>query len=310
MTYAALETRGLTKAFNGCKAVDSLDLKVPEGSVFGFLGPNGAGKTTTIKMITGLSNPSAGEVKICGKTVKFGSSKNRTDIGYLPDVPSYYNWMSAKEFLRFSGGIFSIDKDTLNKRIYELLELVGLKDVKKKIRGFSRGMKQRLGIAQALINAPKLLLLDEPTSALDPIGRKDVLDIISKLSGKTTVFFSTHILTDAERVCDNVAILNKGKLVVEDSMENLRHRYSERRIIIEIEDEAGEGLFIDTLKQNKWVVNAAKGENGEINVVVRDLGKAEKDIPGILYEKGIRLKKFLLQEPSLEDIFLKAVSGE
>lgn len=304
----AVETKGLVKKFNEHTAVDNLHLRVPEGSIYGFLGPNGAGKTTTIKMLTGLSKPTAGEMKICGKDVKFGSIKNRIDIGFLPDVPFFYNWMNAREFLKLSGDIFGIDSKTLKERTQNLLELVGLSDVNKKIGSYSRGMKQRLGIAQALINEPKVVFLDEPTSALDPIGRKEVMDIIEKLSGKATVFFSTHILSDVERVCDRVVIINKGKVMIEDDMEHLRHSYSSRGIVLEADTKGRGQELIDTLKSQDWVKEIPGSENGGIIVYVKDMKKAQLEIPAILSQKGFGLKKFAILEPTLEDIFLKVVN--
>lgn len=304
----SLEIKNLTKEFSGIKAVDSLNLKVPEGSIYGFLGPNGAGKTTTIKMITGLSKPTSGEIKICGKEVSFGSLKNRDCIGYLPDVPNFYNWMNPVEFLEFTGGLFSIDKKVLKSRIHDLLELVGLSGVKKKIGGFSRGMKQRLGIAQALINNSKLVFLDEPTSALDPIGRKEVMDIIQKLSGKVTVFFSTHILSDIERVCDRVIILDKGKVQIEDTIDQLRHKFTLQSVLLEVEKGDNRAEFNQLLKSQMWVENLESMENGEIRIKVKDMKQAQQAIPKILHERNMALRKFEILEPSLEDIFLKVVN--
>ena len=192
---------------------------MPAGSVFGFLGPNGAGKTTTLRILGGLARPTAGSAAVLGHDVASAGNAVRTQIGFLPDVPGFYKWMTAAEFLRFAGGLFSIDDATLRARVAALLDLAGLASVDARIGTFSRGMKQRLGVAQALINAPRLLLLDEPTSALDPIGRKEVLDMIAALAGRTTVFFSTHILADVERVCDTVAVLDRGRVVAQDSID-------------------------------------------------------------------------------------------
>lgn len=307
MTYA-LETIGLTKVFNGYRAVDGLNLKVPEGSIYGFLGPNGAGKTTTLKMLTGLSRPTSGTIRVFGREMKFGNLNSMEEFGFLPDVPNYYDWMTPRQFLTFSGELFSVKPEVLQERIDRLLELVGLADVKKKIGGFSRGMKQRLGIAQALINQPKIVFLDEPTSALDPIGRKEVMDIIAQLAGKVTVFFSTHILSDVERVCDRVIILDKGKRVLEDAMENLHIRYSQR--ILSIETEAGKikETLMQALKECSWVEAIEAGPNGEVKVKVREMKEALRLIPKLLGEKGLPLKKFSVLEPTLEDIFMKVVA--
>lgn len=304
---AAIETFNLGKSFKNFKAVDGLSLNVPEGSIYGFLGPNGAGKTTTIKMLTGLSKPTQGDIRICGREVNFGSLKNRKDIGFLPDVPNFYDWMTPAEFLTFTGELFSIDHKVLRERIDSLLDLVGLSGVKKKIGGFSRGMKQRLGIAQSLINQPKVVFMDEPTSALDPIGRKEVMDIMVKLSGKITVFFSSHILSDIERVCDRVVILDNGRMVLEDSIEQLRHKYAKR--IIAVETDAGEkklGLM-EAVRVRKWVEKLQNMENGEFRIYVSDMMKAQHEIPEIISQTGTALKKFTVIEPTLEDIFMKVV---
>lgn len=307
---AAIETRNLTKTFKGIEAVTNLCLSVPEGSIYGFLGPNGAGKTTTIKMLTGLIKPTSGEIKIFGKEICFGSKQNNSEIGFLPDVPEFYNWMNAKEFLTLSGELFSVDKRILAKRIEELLELVGLMDVKKRIGGYSRGMKQRLGIAQALINNPKVVFLDEPTSALDPIGRKEVMDIMKKLSGKVTVFFSTHILADVERVCDRVIILDHGKAVLEDSMEELRHKHSMREISVETETGEKKKQIMEEIQKKDWALKVINLENGDFNITTRSMGKAQMEIPGIFHKHGAALKKLIILEPSLEDIFMKVVENK
>ncbi|MCX8131918.1 MAG: ABC transporter ATP-binding protein [Clostridia bacterium] len=306
----AIETYKLTKVFSGYKAVNELDLKVPMGSIYGFLGPNGAGKTTTIKMLTGLSKPESGKIKICGREVSFGSVKNREEIGYLPDVPSFYNWMYPEEFLIFSGELLGMDRRVIKNKIEELLELVGLSDVKKKIGGFSRGMKQRLGIAQALISNPKVVFLDEPTSALDPIGRKEVMDIIQKLSGKVTVFFSTHILSDIERVCDRVIILDKGKAIIEDTLDNLRREYSMRLIALEVENATDIEKTIGIVKEQKYISSIKVNEENEIRLSVADMREAQLKIPGILSGYNIPLKKFCIIEPSLEEIFIKVVNRQ
>ncbi len=303
----AIETSGLTKQFGSAKAVDGLDLRVPEGSIYGFLGPNGAGKTTTIKMLTGLSAPTSGSMRICGRDVTFGSIKNRSDIGYLPDVPYFYGWMSARECLGFSADMFGLNKAVLGNRISELLQLVGLEDNKKRIKGYSRGMKQRLGIAQALISEPKVLFLDEPTSALDPIGRKEIMEVIRKLTGKITVFFSTHILSDVERVCDRVVILDKGKVVSEDSINNLREQYTVNGFLLKVPEDRTNEIFT-ILKNTGWVKKIEKTEDGDLKAYVKTIEKAEAEIPVILASKGIPLNKFTILEPSLEDIFMKVVN--
>ncbi|MCL2422581.1 MAG: ABC transporter ATP-binding protein, partial [Micrococcales bacterium] len=214
MTEPAIEVQGLVKTFGKgaqtTRALDGLDLRVEPGSVFGFLGPNGAGKTTTLRILLGLAQATAGSARICGHDV--GSPAVRRVTGFLPDVPGFASWMTARQVLELHASVFALSGDAARRRVDSLLDLAGLADVTAKVGGYSRGMRQRLGVAQALVNAPDVLLLDEPTSALDPLGRRTVLDLVARLRGRTTVFFSTHILGDAERVCDTVAIVDAGRV--------------------------------------------------------------------------------------------------
>jgi ABC-2 type transport system ATP-binding protein len=193
---SAIRTTDLRKAYGQVRALDGLTLNVEPGAIYGFLGPNGAGKTTTLRLLTGLAKPDSGEAWVGGVNIKDHQHLPRL-IGYLPEEPSFYNWMTPSEYLNFVGRVFDLPSNQLKNRVTELLENVGLATVKnRRIGGFSRGMRQRLGLAQALLNQPDVLLLDEPVSALDPAGRKEVLGLIQNLQGKCTVFMSTHILAD------------------------------------------------------------------------------------------------------------------
>src|SRR3954464_2063507 len=232
----AIELHALTKSFGPTVALDHIDLVVQPGVVFGFLGRNGAGKTTALRILSGLAQPTAGTARVLGHDVTAATDVVRAQIGFLPDVPGFYPWMTAREYLEFAGQLFELDRATIDARATTLLEMAGLASVTTRVGGFSRGMKQRLGIAQALINAPSLLMLDEPTSALDPIGRREVLEMIASLRGRTTVFFSTHILADVERVCDAVAILESGRVVANASVTELRARSASNRLTVEVED--------------------------------------------------------------------------
>jgi ABC-2 type transport system ATP-binding protein len=214
---ATVACRGLTKRFGGAYgvlALDQLDLDVPAGSVFGLLGPNGAGKTTTLRLVTGLARPTAGAVTIDGRPLGSDGVAAARTIGVLDQEPRYYGWMTGSELVEFAGGLQGLTRTEARSRAKETLERVGLADAaRRRVGGYSGGMRQRLGIAQALIGAPAVLLLDEPVSALDPIGRREVLDLMRELRGEVTVFYSTHILEDVERVSDHVAILDGGRLV-------------------------------------------------------------------------------------------------
>ena len=206
-------------------AVDGLNLNVNHGEVFGFLGPNGAGKTTTMNVLLGFVHATAGEASLFGVNVREPIARQR--IGYLPELTYYYKFLTAEELLRFYAKIFKIPGGEAEKRIDDLLKLVELEAVRKRtIKTYSKGMQQRIGLAQALINNPDLLILDEPTSGLDPIGRMKVREIIQRLKndGKT-VFFSSHELGEVETVCDRVAILHQGKLKVEGRVSDLMQQY-------------------------------------------------------------------------------------
>lgn len=303
---AAIETVGLTKAYGQELALDSLDLVVDEGSIFGFLGPNGAGKTTTVRLVTGLMRPTTGVVKVLGSQVRAGDTVG-AGMGYLPDVPGFYDWMTGGEFLRLAGSLFGIAKPQLESRLEMLLDLAGLADVNTKIGGYSRGMKQRLGIAQALINAPELLVLDEPTSALDPIGRKDVLEMLASLRGRSTVFFSTHILADVDRVCDTVAILDRGRLVVQAPMQELKTRYRSHKLVLEVTD--GADALAAEITAQPWAASLVRAPNGAIEVTVSDMGVAQRQIPALIAARGLGLSRLEAGEVQLEEVFVELVGG-
>ncbi|MEB0307330.1 ABC transporter ATP-binding protein, partial [Cryobacterium sp. 10I1] len=296
-----------TKTYGEHRALDNVDLEVEEGSIFGFLGPNGAGKTTLLRMLTGLARPTSGGVQILGRDVTAVDDSIRARIGFLPDVPGFYDWMTAEEFLRFVGRLFAIDRRTLDERVGMLLGLAGLTDVTTAIGGYSRGMKQRLGVAQALINAPQLLLLDEPTSALDPMGRRDVLEMLSSLRGRTTVFFSTHILADVERVCDTVAILDHGRVVAHGPIQELTSRYAERKVILEVTDAAG-GLAED-ISREPWATSVAVGPTGALEITVTDMDAARRAIPVLVAGRHVGLCRMDAGELGLEDVFVSLVGG-
>lgn len=219
----ALKVENIYKSFGSHSVLNGLSFSIPEKTIFGFLGKNGAGKTTTMKMILGFLKIDEGFIEVFGEKVKYGQTNTNRFIGYLPDVPEFYGYMTSKEYLQLCGSITGLKDDEIVKKSNELLELVGLDGIDKRIHGFSRGMKQRLGIAQALLNSPKLLICDEPTSALDPVGRKEILEIIRKIKSTTTVVFSTHILSDVEAICDHVVVLDGGKNVLEGSIDELKN---------------------------------------------------------------------------------------
>jgi ABC-2 type transport system ATP-binding protein len=308
---AAIKCEGLTKRYRDIIALDNLDLSVEEHSIFGFLGPNGAGKTTTIKLLVGLSAPLKGKAWVAGHEITSGAIGLRSKIGYLPEVPAFYNWMTGLEFLSFIGELHHLSKAETKKRCDELLELVELKEAaKRRIGGYSRGMRQRLGIAQAIINKPEVLFLDEPCSALDPIGRREVLELIKRLSVGATVFMSTHILSDVERVCDSVGIIDRGKLIITSSMDELRRKYA--RSVFELEFEEDATPLVARLQAIPWL---AKVEQVEVNgsptlrIQVTDINTAKRELPGITAASGLTLLRYELTLPSLEDIFVEMIAG-
>lgn len=304
----AIEAKALTKTFGQKRALDSVDLSVAEGSIFGFLGPNGAGKTTMLRLITGLALPTAGSIHVLGHAVASAGNAIRAEIGFLPDVPAFYNWMTANETLRFAGRLYGMAGASLDDRVEMLLGVAGLGQVSTKIGGYSRGMRQRLGVAQALINAPRLLLLDEPTSALDPMGRKDVLEFIASLRGRTTVFFSTHILGDAERVCDTVAILDRGKIVAQAPIGELKDRYGQQKIVVEVTE--GADALAAAIAVCNWAKSVMVDSHGVIEVPVNDLGAAQHGIPAIVSSQGMGLSRLEAGEMGLEEVFVELVEGD
>ena len=301
-----LTIQGLSKAFGGQKIIDNLNMTVPEGSVFGFIGQNGAGKTTTMKMVLGLLRPNQGEIIVCNEPVHFGQTKTNQYIGYLPDVPEFYDYMTPIRYLALCGEIIGLSKAETYQRGEELLSLVGLGNVKKTIGGFSRGMKQRLGIAQALLTQPKLLICDEPTSALDPVGRKEILDILRKISSTTTVLFSTHILSDVERICDHAALLNQGGVVVEGTLSEIKALHGHESLLLEFPaDDA-----LHTFKSQEAIqplLNTAEESGKEIVFHSQEMEKVQHRVLSVLAETALCPIKIEIMEPSLESLFLEVI---
>jgi len=302
-----LEISQLNKSFGEVGVLRNLDLNVPERSVFGFVGQNGAGKTTTMKIILGLVAADSGSVTVMGEPVKYGNPKTNLKIGYLPDVPEFYGYMTPREYLAFVGEISGLSQEQIEKRSSELLELTGLGKLKSKrrISGFSRGMKQRLGIAQALLGEPAILICDEPTSALDPAGRKEILDILSVAREKTTVVFSTHILSDVERICDTVAILHGGKCALSGSLAEISAM--RRDDVIKISPvRAGDRERISAVLDGAEYVKDVEIASADfVNAHVTDFENASVTIMKKLAEAEIPVSAFEILEPTLESLFME-----
>ncbi|MEY8392933.1 ABC transporter ATP-binding protein [Lachnospiraceae bacterium 45-W7] len=295
-----LEVSHITKAFGAKKVLNDLNFSVPEHSVFGFIGQNGAGKTTTMKMVLGLLESDKGEIFVNGEKVTFGQNNTNKYIGYLPDVPEFYGFMTPREYLSMCGQITGMHKEEIKEKSAELLKLVGLKAENKRIKGFSRGMKQRLGIAQALLNSPKLLICDEPTSALDPMGRKEILDILSSVKEHTTVIFSTHILSDVERICDRIAVLHKGKIALSGTLEEIKGIRNGDSIEIEFLTERDTDTF--------WSIYSSGEKTGRTKLFFLKRTEHEMmEMMGCLSQNQIPVLRLERLEPTLEDLFLEVV---
>ncbi len=297
-----IRTESLTKAYNGKKAVNRLDLEIAEGDIFGFLGPNGAGKSTTILMLVGMIEPTEGKCFINEIEVARNPLKVKEIIGYLPEDVGFYGNMSAEQNLDYFARFYNMDAHDRKARIEELLGLVQLDGVSQKVGGYSRGMMQRLGLAQALLNDPKVLFLDEPTANLDPEGVFQYRKLITQLSeaGKT-IFVSSHILSEVSKVCKTLGIISQGKLIARGTLEELKNDFGRvkaenRRIIVETIEQLPE-------IRHEAIINVEYDETKRKAII-----EAKTDIRDYvstrLLEKGVRIREMRVEEPTLEDVFL------
>ncbi len=297
-----IKINGLRKSFQGTEIIKGLDLELENGKCTALLGPNGSGKTTTLRMLSGLMKPSAGTIEFdeAGK-----GQDIRSIIGFLPQFPVFYDWMTGFEFMVFVGKLGGLKHKEANDRALEQLCLVGLESAKnRKIGKFSGGMKQRLGIAQALIHRPRLVMLDEPVSALDPIGRREILELMDSLKKETTILFSTHILNDAEEVCDKALFLHNGSIVESGSLEELRDRYQQSQINLLFHGKADS--YAAVLKDFQWV-QKAEVEGSRIQVNVHNLEQARQELLKIITDNHWPLLKFEISSLTLEDLFMMVV---
>ena len=298
----AIQIQGLRKVFGGKVAVADLTLTVESGEVFGFLGPNGAGKTTAVKMLLGLIRPTAGTGRVLGEEI--GDHRQRAHIGFLPEHFRFHDWLTAREFLRLHADLYQIPRERSQKRIPELLELVSLTPhAEVKLRQFSKGMLQRIGIAQALLNQPRLVILDEPTSGLDPVGRRLVRDIIRDLRGRgTTVFLNSHLLSEVEITCDRVAFIKHGEVLQVSRLQSL----VEGELTVEARVR---NLGPETLSGlSRWSQNVrADGEHLSLTL------SSEADLPAVnryLVDQGVEVYSLRPQNISLEDLFIQIVGTD
>ncbi|MEA1993178.1 MAG: ABC transporter ATP-binding protein [Euryarchaeota archaeon] len=299
-----IRTEGLTKVYDGNTAVDSLDLSIEKGDIFGFLGPNGAGKSTTIFMLAGLIEPTVGKAYIRDIEIAKNPMEIKEMIGLLPENVGFYENLTAEQNLDYFGRFYGMSAEKRAERVNELLKLVDLGDVEQKLGGYSKGMRQRLGIAQALLNDPDIIFLDEPTGGLDPEGTHEFRGIIKKLEKEEkTIFFSSHILSEVKQVCKTIGIISKGRLIAQGTPRETQRELKKGdtyRIAVEtigkIPDLPHGEIVAIEYDGNKAVLEASKD--------IRD------DISAYLFDRGVKIRSMMLDEPSLEEIYLKTVRGE
>jgi ABC-2 type transport system ATP-binding protein len=309
-----IDTHNLGKTFCKIEALKALNLSVPQHSIFGFLGPNGAGKTTTIKLLLGLIRPTVGSASIFGLDSVHDSVAIRARIGYLPQEPRFYEYMSARQILDYTAHFFfKGPQKAIDERIAETLKLVGLEDkADRPVRGFSGGERQRLGIAQAQVNYPDLLILDEPAASLDPMGRRDVLEVMERLRKYTTIFYCTHILDDVQRVSDTVAILNHGELVAYGSIESLLAGGEGTAYAVHLKGDTAN--LYQAVAAQAWVTGVqAKAHNDATEWIVNvcDPAAAESSLFRLLAgDQNVIVTDFHIKAHELEEVFLRIVEGE
>ena len=295
-----LEVASLEKRYSEKHAVKNISFQLKQGRCTALLGPNGAGKTTTLNMLAGLVTPTGGSI-----TTNESSDDIREMIGYLPQYPSFFEWMTGKEFLIFSGEIAGMSKRDSRQQADELIPLVGLLEgTNRRVGQYSGGMRQRLGIAQALIHQPKLLILDEPVSALDPFGRREVLELLKELKKETTILFSTHILNDAEQVCDDVLFLHDGELIEQGAIHDVKKRHQTPRLNLYFREESDK--FSSYFLNKDWIHNV-RSDGNKLSFEVSELDRDSGRIFSMISEHRWGVTKFDSSEHSLEDLFMEVM---
>lgn len=299
---ALVHVENLEKSFKDLKIIKGLNFQLEAGKCVALIGANGAGKTTTLKMLSGLLQPSKGSIYFEGE--KKGEDIRKL-IGYLPQHPVFYEWMSAQEFLEYSGKLSGLSSREAKDRANELLDLVGIAESKKrKIAKYSGGMKQRLGIAQAIIHKPKLIMLDEPVSALDPFGRREVLELLEKLKQESTVLFSTHILNDAEEVCESILFLHNGEIIESGTMEEFREKYHQSKIDLVFRDDSDS--YVKSLL-NHEKIKTIETDGNKAKIYGDDIEAVKEEVLNMAVLNKWPLHKFEISSMTLEDVFMKVV---
>lgn len=307
MTESLLHIHNLSKTLGSVTPVNGISFELARGGCTGLLGPNGAGKTTTLRMLAGLLTPSGGEIRYADDDK--AERHWQTRIGYLPQYPKFYGWMSGLEYLIFSAKLSGLSGKKAKQRSLDVLETVGLKDAaRRRIAGYSGGMKQRLGIAQALVHEPELIMLDEPVSALDPIGRREVMDLLGRLRGEVTILFSTHVLHDAEEVCDRMVLMVDGRIAEQGELTELRAKYRQPVLLLEVEPGEREADWLHRLPERSFV-EEADVRNRTARLIVTDLDQARETLMREMLDTRIRFQRIEAGTSSLEDMFMKVVEG-
>ncbi|MBC8079240.1 MAG: ABC transporter ATP-binding protein [Gorillibacterium sp.] len=298
-----LQAQHLTKAFGRVRAVDDITFTIGKGRCAALLGPNGAGKTTTLNMLCGLLRPTSGTIGLTGNQ----GTDIRKHIGYMPQFPVFFNWMTGREFLIFAGRLFKLERKELASRADELLKMIGLYEVRnRRIGGYSGGMKQRLGFAQAMIHRPELLVLDEPVSALDPVGRREILELLRVMKNETTILFSTHVLHDAEDLCDDILIMKAGKIVLAGPLDELRRDYQKPLIYVEAEVSLQE--WAESIRTQPFVTKVES--NGRTAVItVNNRAAAREFLFADLAQKRLPVTRFDTANTTLENLFLEVIEA-
>lgn len=302
MTESAIETHHLHKVYGSNVAVKDLTLQVAQGEVFGFLGPNGAGKSTTVKMLLSLVRPTSGAVKLFGQHP--GNPQVRTRVGFLPEHFRFHEWLRATEFLMFHGRLFGLSATVLKERIPQLLELVGLTDSSRlRLSKFSKGMLQRIGLAQAMLNKPDLIFLDEPTSGLDPLGRRLVRQIVHQLKAEgTTIFLNSHFLSEVEVTCDRVAFIKAGQVVRTDTMASLLNQATEVKLRVD-------SLKPDLLAALEQVGRDLQCDGSTLTMLVEN-PEVVPTIAQLVFTQGVKLYELSPRQKSLEEIFISIIESQ
>ncbi len=301
-----IKVANLVKNYRNVEALKAISFEVDKGSVFGFIGRNGAGKTTTMNILTGLIRFNSGKIFIKGKDFLKHKRELVKSIGYLPETPAFYNYMNAYQYLNFMRDIIGFDAEKSGKYIKRLIEMVKLtKQAKRRIGGYSRGMKQRLALAVAFMNNPEILFLDEPASALDPEGRLEMLELIESLKNdRITIFISTHILNDAERVCDKICIIDEGKIILTEDLSQLYKTYIQPIFDIEFEEEPGKE--VNRLKKLSWI-ESIKRKGRRVSLYIKDIDHAKKEVLKEISKLKVNISSYQIRKSTLEDIFIRII---